>query len=42
MVWAVDIGLGSSVVEHLTRDTGVPGSIPGPAIHFRPSRYTTN
>ena len=34
-IWTVDIGLGSSVVELLTRVAGVPGSIPGPAICFR-------
>ena len=33
--WTVDIGLDSSVVEHLTIDAGVPGSIPGPAIFFQ-------
>ena len=31
--WTVDIGLDSSVVEHLTSE-GVPGSTPGPAIHY--------
>ena len=30
----MDIGLDSSVVEHLTSDAGVPGSIPSPAIYF--------
>lgn len=33
-IWTVDISLGSSVVELLTRVAGVPGSIPGPAIYF--------
>ena len=32
--WTVDIGLDSLVVERLTSDAGVPGSIPGPAIYF--------
>ena len=32
--WAVDIGLDSSVVEHLTSNAGFPGSIPGPAKYF--------
>ena len=32
--WTVVIGLDSSVVEHLTCDAGVPGSIPCPAIYF--------
>ena len=27
-------GLDSSVVEHLTSDAGLPGSIPGPATYF--------
>ena len=31
--WTVDIGLDSSVVEHLTSDEGLPGSIPGPATY---------
>ena len=30
----MDIGLESSVVEHLTGEAGVPGSIPGPVIYF--------
>ena len=30
--WTVDIRLDSSVVEHLTSNAGVPGSMPGPAI----------
>ena len=33
--WTVDIGLDISVIEHLTSDAGVPGSIPDPAIHFQ-------
>ena len=34
-IWTVDIGLDSSVVEHLTSDAGVTGSIPaGPASHI--------
>ena len=32
--WFVNIGLDSSVVEHLTSDAGVLVSIPGPAIYF--------
>ena len=34
--WTVDIGLDDSVVEHLTSDAGVPGSILSPAryCHF--------
>ena len=32
--WTVDIGLDSSVLEHLTSDAGVPSSIPSPAIFF--------
>ena len=32
--WTMDIGLDSSVVEHLNSDAGVPGSIPGPAIYI--------
>ena len=32
--WTVDIGLESSVLEHLTSDAGVPSSIPSPAIFF--------
>ena len=30
----MDIHLDSSVVEHLTSDAGVPGSIPSPAMYF--------
>ena len=30
----VDIGVNSLAVEHLTRDAGVPGLIPGPVTHF--------
>lgn len=33
-IWNVDIGLGSLVVELLTRVAGVPGLILGPAIIF--------
>ena len=32
--WTVDISLGCSVVEHLTSDAGVPGSIPAPDVCF--------
>ena len=32
--WTLDISLDSSVVEHLTSDAGVLGSIPGPAIYI--------
>ena len=32
--WTMDIGLDSSVVEHLTSNAGVLGLIPGPAIYF--------
>ena len=32
--WTVNIGQDSSVVEHLTSDAEVRGSIPGPAIYF--------
>lgn len=34
--WTVDYSLGCSMVEHLTSDARVPGSIPAPAIciHF--------
>ena len=32
--WTVDIGLDRSLVEHLTSDAVVPGSIPDPAIYF--------
>ena len=32
--WTVDIGLDSSVVEHLTSDAGVQGLIPDHAIYF--------
>ena len=30
----MDIGLDSSVTEHLTSDAGVPGLIPGPATYL--------
>ena len=34
-IWTyVDIGLDSSVVEHLTSDAGFTGSNPGPASHI--------
>lgn len=34
--WTVDITISkdSSVVEHLTSDTVIPGSIPGPTVNF--------
>ena len=32
--WNLDISLDSSVVEHLTSDARVLGSIPGPAIYI--------
>ena len=39
-IWIVDIGLDSSAVELLTRVTGVPGSIPGPATCFQYSSFS--
>lgn len=33
-IWTSDVGLGSSMVELLTRVTGFLGSIPDPAIYF--------
>lgn len=34
-LWTMIIGLGSTVVDILTRDAGVLGSIPGPTICFQ-------
>ena len=34
--WTMDIGLDSSMVEHLTSDAGVSDSIPSPAIYLYP------
>ena len=33
-IWIMEIDLDSSVVEHLTSDTVIPGSIPGPTVNF--------
>lgn len=35
----MDIGLDSSMEKHVTSDTGVPGSIPGPTIYFHLSLF---